>query len=100
MQAAAEHAQRELARIPNAAKLETPPSWAEQQKHVLTHPPLCSLVQQLRMLSCKKRPPGKEWTDASRRSSAPCISFDFGYVKSVPQDADPKEIDAMIALSL
>ena len=40
MQAAAEHAQRELARIPNAAKLETPPSWAEQQKHVLTHPPI------------------------------------------------------------
>ena len=37
--AAAEHAQKELTRIPNAMKLETLPSFAEQQKHFFTHLP-------------------------------------------------------------
>jgi hypothetical protein len=33
-----------------------------------------------------------------RRSSTPCISFDFGYTKSVPQDADAKEICTITSL--
>ena len=37
--AAAERAQQELTRTPNAVKLETPPSFAEQQQHFLTHLP-------------------------------------------------------------
>ena len=37
--AAAERAQQELTRTPIAVKLETPPSFAEQQQHFLTHLP-------------------------------------------------------------
>ena len=86
--AAAEHAQQELTRTPNAMKLETPPSFAEQQQHFLTHlpyAPWCSSCVCLRARSDKH-----ERSGGSRRSSTPCISFDFAYTKSVPQDADSK----------
>ena len=39
-----------------------------------------------------------ERSGGSRRSSTPCISFDFAYTKFVPQDADSKEISTITSL--
>ena len=93
--AAAERAQQELTRTPNAVKLETRPSCAEQQQ-LLTHlpyAPRCSSCVCFRARSDKH-----ERSGASRRSSTPCISFDFAYTKSAPQDADSKEISMVTSL--
>ena len=91
-----QRAQQELTRTPHAVKLETPPSFAEQQQHFLTHlpyAPWCSSCVCFRARSDKH-----ERSSGSRRSSTPCISFDFAYTKFVPQDADSKEISTITSL--
>ena len=86
--AAAEHAQQELTRVPRSMELQTPPSLKEQQLHELTH-----LPYQPWCASCvcfRARSDRHERSGAATRSSTPCISFDFGYTKSVPSESDAK----------
>ena len=77
-------------------ELQTPPSLKEQQLHELTH-----LPYQPWCASCvcfRARSDRHERSGAATMSSTPCISFYFGYAKSVPSESDAKEISTITSL--
>ena len=94
--AAANQAQREDLREPQAPKLAVPPSEKEQQQHALTHLPFADWCPSC---VCHRSRQDRHMVDGSaRRSGVPTISFDFCHTRAVPEGVDPARAKPLTAL--
>ena len=94
--AAANQAQREDVREPQAPKLAVPPSEREQQQHALTHLPFADWCPSC---VCHRSRQDRHMVDgSSRRSGVPTISFDFCHTRAVPDGVDPARAKPLTAL--
>ena len=96
MQSAVANAGQEFNREPHAPPLQSPPDQAEQDKHNLTHVPYQAWCPAC--ISFRAREDAHRNTGISRSGGTATVSFDFCYVKSVPEGADPKGVSSMTCL--
>ena len=96
LQSAVAKSQQDGERKPNAQPLHTPPSQEVQDLHNLTHcpyQPWCSAC-----VTHQARADAHRNSGTARQGGTPTVSFDFAYVKSVPDGKDPKNVTAMTCL--
>ena len=96
IQSAIAKSEHDLSREPRAQPLQNPPDQAAQDKHNLTHMPYQAWCPAC--VSFRARADAHRNTGIARSGSTPTISFDFCYVKSVPEGSDPKAITAITSL--
>ena len=96
IQSAIAKSEKDLSREPRAQPLQNPPDQADQDRHNLTHMPYQAWCPAC--VSFRARADAHRNTGVARSVSTPTISFDFCYVKSVPEGSDPKEITAITSL--
>lgn len=96
LQSAVARNQQDAERQPHAQPVHEPPSPEVQASHILTHcpyQPWCAAC-----VSHQARADAHRSTGIAREGGTPTISFDFAYVKGLPEGGDPKEVSAITSL--
>ena len=96
LQSAVAKNQQSDERKPKAQPLHVPPSQELQDLHNLTHCPYQPWCPSC--IAHQARADAHRSTGAARQGGSPTVSFDFAYVKNVPDGREPKDISAVTCL--